>query len=129
MPLATFEDLEVWKRGCRQAVAVIKSTRKMQTSSLRDQIQRAAISVPSNVAEGYERDSKLDFMRFLRISKGSNAELRTQIYIAQKLSEIPASEGKTFIKESREISAMLQGLVKAVSLRPSPARKRTKSGS
>jgi len=77
MALATFEDLEVWKRGCRQAVAVIKSTRKMRTTTLRDQMQRASISVPSNSAEGYERDSKLDFIRFLRISKGSNAELRT----------------------------------------------------
>ena len=118
MALHTFEDLEVWKRGCRQAVALIKATEHLQPMSLRDQMQRASISVPSNIAEGAERDSKPDFIRFLRISKGSNGELRTQIYIAQKLDELPAKTGRSLIKESKEISAMRQGLIKSVARQP-----------
>jgi four helix bundle protein len=82
--------------------------------SLRDQMQRAAISVPSNIAEGQERDSIKDFIRFLRIAKGSNGELRTQIYIAQRLNLIDSEKGKTYVKESKEISAMLQGLINAL---------------
>jgi four helix bundle protein len=74
---------------------------------------RAAISVPSNVAEGYERDSGLDVIRFLRIAKGSAAELRTQCYRALKLDLLPRRQCQNFIRECKEISAMLQGLIRA----------------
>lgn len=79
----------------------------------RDQITRAAISVPSNIAEGYERDSRLDVIRFLRIAKGSAAELRTQCYLAMKLELLPPTKVQGFIRECKEISAMLQGLIRA----------------
>ena len=114
MAATTFEDLDVWKRGCRQAVEIIKATERLKPLSLRDQIQRAAVSVPSNIAEGSERDSKLDYIRFLRIAKGSNGELRTQMYIASKLDQIPATKLKPFVKESKEISSMIQGLIRAI---------------
>lgn len=126
MPVQTFEDLEVWKRGCRQAVNVIAATTALKPASLRDQLQRASISVPSNVAEGYERDSKLDFIRFLRMAKGSNAEIRTQVYIAGKLDVLSSKQVAGFASESKESSTMLQRLVKAVQKRiqelPKPAR-------
>ena len=114
MAFQTFEDLEVWKRGCRQAVAVCKLFNHCQNWSLRDQIQRAAISVPSNIAEGQERDSRLDFIRFLRIAKGSNGEMRTQLYIAAQLELIPREQLPPFAQESKEIAAMLQGLVNSL---------------
>ena len=74
---------------------------------------RAAISIPSNIAEGYERDSRLDVIRFLRIAKGSAAELRTQCYLAMKLELLPHDQSQTFIQECKEISAMLQGLIRS----------------
>ena len=74
---------------------------------------RCAISVPSNIAEGYERDSRLDVIRFLRIAKGSAAELRTQCYIAMKLELLPTAQCQNFIQECKEISAMLQGLIRS----------------
>lgn len=74
---------------------------------------RAAISVPSNIAEGYERDSRLDVIRFLCIAKGSAAELRTQCYLVLKLDPLPHDQCQTFIQECKEISAMLQGLIRA----------------
>ncbi len=80
-------------------------------------MQRSAISIPSNISEGCERDSRLDFIRFLRIAKGSAAELRTQVYIALKLDIIPKAESDRFIAELKEISAMLQGLIRSLAAR------------
>lgn len=77
-------------------------------------MQRSGVSVPSNIAEGSERDSKLDYIRFLRIAKGSNGELRTQLYIASKLAQISQEKLTPLIKESKEISSMLQGLIRSI---------------
>ncbi|MCB1231012.1 MAG: four helix bundle protein [Verrucomicrobiae bacterium] len=117
MALATFEDLQVWQRGCRQAVDVCRPVENWRIFSLRDQLQRAAISVPSNIAEGHERDSSGDFVRFLRIAKGSNGEMRTQLYIAQDLGLISSDDRKRLATESKEIAAMLQGLITSVQSR------------
>ena len=81
---------------------------------MQDQIQRAALSIPSNVAEGYERDSNKEFVRFLNISKGSCGELRTQLYISRKLRFIKKADSDRLVTESKEISAMLHGLARAV---------------
>jgi four helix bundle protein len=83
---------------------------------------RSAISVPSNIAEGCERDSKLENIRFLHIAKGSAAELRTQVYIAQQIGMIKNTDSKNLIKELKEISSMLQGLIKSINARPSPLK-------
>jgi four helix bundle protein len=111
----SFEDLEVWKRGCRLAVEVSRTLAKTREYFVRDQMQRAAISIPSNIAEGSERDSKQDFVRFLRIAKGSAAELRTQCYIALKLELLTKGDADNFVQETKEISAMLQGLIRSLS--------------
>ena len=81
---------------------------------MQDQVQRAALSIPSNVAEGYERDSNKEFVRFLNISKGSCGELRTQLYISRELHFIKKGDSDRLITESKEISAMLHGLARAV---------------
>ena len=120
MATQTFEDLDVWKRGCRQAVAICRLVQEWRNYALRDQMTRSSVSVPSNIAEGYERDSDGDFRRFLRIAKGSNAELRTQLYIASQLDLIPEASRTSLVTESKEISAMLQGLVRAVERRLNP---------
>jgi four helix bundle protein len=114
MAYQSFEKLEVWKRACCLAVGVSRTLRDSRQYALRDQMQRAAISIPSNVAEGAERDSRQDFIRFLRIAKGSAAELRTQCYIARKLELITKTNADEFIQETKELSAMLQGLVRSL---------------
>ena len=121
MATQTFEDLEVWKRGCQLAVDVCVHTNDFRNFSLKDQMQRSAISVPSNIAEGAERDSEGDFIRFLRYSKGSCGELRTQLYISERvqkaLDQEPVAGSREMIKETREISAMLQGLIRSIDSR------------
>lgn len=110
----SFEDLEVWKRSCRLSVRLYKTLKGCRDYSLKDQMLRSAVSVPSNIAEGSERGTVRDFQRFLDIAKGSAAELRTQVYIASEVNLIEESERKTLISELKEISKMLQGLHKSL---------------
>ena len=118
MAVQTFEDLKVWQRSCQLATDVCVWLAPVTFYSLRNQAERSAISVASNIAEGSERDSPKDFIRFLRIAKGSCSELRTQLYLFKKLS-VQLSEPsweppEGFIDETKEINAMLQGLIRSL---------------
>ena len=113
MSYQSFESLDVWKRACRLVVAVYRTLDDCRDYGLKDQMTRAAVSIPSNIAEGYERGSDKDFVRFLRIAQGSSAELRTQLYIAQKIGFIEIGTMKTLAEETRGISAMLQALAQS----------------
>ena len=117
MAFQSFEDLEVWQRGCRLAVDVFKTFANCRNFTMQDQVQRSALSIPSNVAEGYERDSDKEFIRFLNIAKGSGGELRTQLYITRKLEFLTNTDFKRLVGEPKEISKMLHGLSKAVGKR------------
>ena len=103
MEVSSFEKLAVWKRGGRQALAIYSALKDTKDFGLKNQMERASVSVPSNIAEGAERKSTQEFIRFLNISLGSNAELRTQIYLAKELGII--NDAQPLIKEAKEISA------------------------
>lgn len=115
MAYQSFEDLEVWQRACRLAVGIAQTLAESKHFALRDQMVRAALSVPSNIAEGAERGTAKEFARFLHISKGSAAELRTQLYIASKLDALDRTMAANYITEVKAISQMLHGLIKAQS--------------
>ncbi len=106
-----FENLDVWRRSSRLCVDLYRSLRWCRERWYRDQISRSALSVPSNIAEGYERGSRKEYARFLKIAKGSCAELRTQVYIGVEMGFIDRGRGKSFVDRSSEISRMLQGLL------------------
>ncbi len=74
-----FEDLKVWKCSSRLCAEVYKAFKDNRDWGFKDQITRSALSVPSNIAEGYERNSRKEYVRFLKIAKGSCGELRTQL--------------------------------------------------
>jgi four helix bundle protein len=111
MAYGSFEDLEVWKRACRLAVKVYDVLSNCNDFGLKDQMTRAAVSVASNIAEGAERNTAPEFIRFLHIAKGSAAELRTQFYIADKIKIINHDEAAKMVDELKELSSMLQGLI------------------
>ncbi|MFT6793282.1 MAG: four helix bundle protein [Rubritalea sp.] len=115
MSVKNFEELEVWKRSCQIAVDIYAALDSSKDFGLKDQMQRSAVSIASNIAEGSERASTPEYIRFLRIAKSSCAELRTQIYISQKIrlttDQAPLQQAKELIQETKEISAMLQGLI------------------
>ena len=109
-----FEDLEVWKRSSRLCAERYKHLKDMKDFGFRDQITRSALSIPSNIAEGVERDSTKELARFLQYSKGSCGELRTQIYIGIDIEYIEPGVGKKWIRETQELSAMLVGFRKSL---------------
>ncbi|MBV1720864.1 MAG: four helix bundle protein [Desulfomicrobium sp.] len=114
MAYRSFEELEVWKKSCRLAVRMYEALRACKDFGLKDQMTRSAVSIASNIAEGAERGSRLEFIRFLHIAKGSAAELRTQVYIAQQIEALPVSCAKELINDLKTISAMLQNLIKTL---------------
>jgi four helix bundle protein len=89
---------------------------------LKDQMQRAAVSIASNIAEGCERSGK-DFSRFLRMAQGSSAELRTQLYIAKKIGRFDDEKLSKLISETKEIAKMLTGLRKSLTRRVESPKK------
>ena len=107
-----FEDLDVWKRSARLSADIYRQLKDLKDYGFRDQITRSGLSVPSNVAEGFERESQKDCIKFLTYAKGSCGELRCQIYIGMEIDYVPKHIGKKWIQETIEISSMLSGLIK-----------------
>src|SRR5213595_3236164 len=126
MAYQSFEDLEVWQRGCRLSVRMFEIFDRCKNFTLRDQVQRAGLSIPCNIAEGAERGSSRDFAHFLNFSKGSCGELRTQLYIARKLRIVSKPGFETSVAETKEISAMLEGLRRSVLNKTRAKQKRSR---
>ena len=109
-----FEDLEVWKRSAALSAEVYLELKLLRDYGFKDQITRSGLSVPSNIAEGMERNYNKEKRQFLFIAKASCAELRTQAYIGIKIGYIEENTGKRWIQETKELSAMLTGLISSV---------------
>ena len=107
---SSFEDLDVWKKSCRLSVRLYELLRNCSDYGIKDQMLRASISIPSNIAEGSERKSIPDFKRFINIAQGSAAELRTQVYISRQVNILNEKQAEELIQELKSISKMLQGL-------------------
>ncbi len=105
-----FEDLNIWQDGVDIAADIYHHLKECKDFGLRDQLQRSAVSIPSNIAEGFDRQSNKEFIRFLRIAKGSCGELRTQLIIAQKVNLI-SDDLDHLIQQSRVLSAKIQKLI------------------
>jgi len=117
MTYQSFEDLEVWQKAYKLSVKIYRLLENCRDYGLRDQMTRAGVSIASNIAEGAERGSNAEFIRFLHISKGSAAELRTQIAIAGEIGIIQESDKNELIAETRSISKMLHALIKSLKLK------------
>jgi four helix bundle protein len=108
-----FEDLLVWQGARALTKSIYDLSGKgvfAKDFELRDQIRRAAISVRSNLAEGFERSGNREFQQFLATAKGSLGEVRAQLYIALDLQYIAAEDFKDLNKLALEISSMVAGL-------------------
>jgi len=106
-----FEDLEVWKEGMDIARKVYANLERCKDFGLRDQMQRAAVSIPSNIVEGFERRTNKEFIQHLYIAKGSCAELRTQITLSSDLGIIHRESGEQLVEQVKKISRMLYRLI------------------
>ncbi|UOD35084.1 four helix bundle protein [Deferribacteraceae bacterium V6Fe1] len=115
MSLTTFRDLEIWKISKDLAVYIYRITENelfKKDFNLRDQVRRSAVSIPSNIAEGYERNTKKDFIRFLYISKGSLSELQTQIEIAKELNYLQLGEFDKIESICQRLAGMITNFIR-----------------
>jgi four helix bundle protein len=112
----SFEELDVWKRACQVSVSIYELLNECRVFALRDQMQRAGVSIASNIAEGCERGGR-DFIRFLTIARSSAAELRTQCYIACRIGVLTTEQMIPLVAELKEISMMMTGLAQAIQKR------------
>jgi four helix bundle protein len=113
--MKTHKDLDVWKDSINLVLEIYQATKKFPKEELfclAQQLRRAAISVPSNISEGAARNQKREFIRFLRISAGSLAEIETQIFIAKQLLYIEDQEFKTLTDRCNKIRSQIAGLIK-----------------
>ena len=109
-----YRDLLVWQKAVAWVEAIYAVTRRWPTDErfgLISQVRRAAVSVPSNIAEGCARRSTAEFVRFLSIARGSLAEVETQIIIASRLDYLDQSAETSVLEAADEISRMLAGLI------------------
>ena len=110
----SFEDLPVWKSAKELAVAVYKITAQSKISKdygLSNQIQRAAVSVSINIAEGFERGGKQEFIQFLYVARGSCGELRSQLGICKDVNYLSESEYNQINALAIEVSKQLNGFI------------------
>ncbi len=112
-----FEELEVWKEGCRLAKEINELTGTgllLKDRDLTSQLRRAAISIPSNNAEGFEKGSSKDFIRYLLIARGSAGEVRTQLYLARALNYLDSEQFNITKDKLLHISSMLTKLIESL---------------
>lgn len=110
----SYRDLEVWKKSVELVVEIYQLAKKFpreEIYGLSSQIKRAAVSIPSNIAEGRYRGTRKDFSQFLRIAYSSGAELETQLEIAKRLSFISEEEYQRVVSKLNEIMRMLNAII------------------
>jgi len=127
--IESFRDLDVYKKSYQLAIQILRITQQFPANEkyvLTDQLRRSAVSIPSNIAEGYRRYSRTDYIHFLRIAFGSCGELETQLEICRDMELIGNSDHEALSAMSTDVSKMLYRLIQ--SLRQSGGREVGRSG-
>ena len=109
-------DLLVWREAAQLAEGAIAAARPMRgvgSVAAADQIARAAESIPANIAEAYGRGFGKDGARFLRVARGSAAELESHLWLAQRTGRVPGPEAAELLQKTRYVRALLRGLLRA----------------
>ena len=110
-----FEEIEAWQKGrelTRRIYQIASKEKFARDFTLKDQIKRAAISVTSNIAEGFERGGNREFIQFLAIAKGSASELKSQLYTALDAGYIDKKEFEELYKLAHSIVLLISGFIK-----------------
>ena len=111
----SFEELEVWKKAvelCELVYGQTNNTSLNKDFALRDQLRKSAISIPSNISEGFERESNNQFIYFLIIAKGSCGELRTQLYLTNRIGYIDEKTHALLKEKCVVVSKQLSNFIK-----------------
>ena len=116
--IKSYRDLQVWQKGMQLASLVYQTSRVLPKDAQFGQIsqmRRASVSVPSNIAEGYGRRSRADYVRFLNMAMGSLFELQTQAEIATNLGYFADEDSQPLAKDARELERMLSAMIRKLS--------------
>jgi four helix bundle protein len=114
---STFEDLQVWQLSMNLVEAIYRGTQQWPAEErygLVSQVRRAAISIPSNIAEGKGRASDKELIKFLNYSRGSVYEIQTQLKIAFRLNYLSATGASVLDNQAAEVGRVLNGLIRAI---------------
>src|SRR5438067_6976364 len=118
MSLSSFRELRVWQQAMKLTIGIYQSTAgfpKHELYGLSQQIRRAAVSVPSNIAEGKGHRSNKEFVHFLLHARGSLWELQTQVLLAEQLLYTSSQESGLLLREAENVSRALNGLITSLS--------------
>jgi len=121
MSVQNYRDLVVWQKSIEIAKMVyqlVKKLPKEEIHALSNQMRRAAVSIPSNIAEGHERKSTKEYIRHLAIAKGSKAELQTQLHICVEIGYLTETDIADAMETLEEISRMLASIIRKLSPAP-----------
>jgi four helix bundle protein len=121
----SYRDLQVWQKGMDLAVACYIETQSLPVDErfgLVSQIRRAAASVPANIAEGYGRENRGEFIQFLRVAQGSLKELETHLLLTQRVHPKSASGISVLLPAADELGKMLRALIRSLQSKAKPRR-------
>ena len=112
--LKSYKDLVVWQKSMDLVVevyALVKKLPKEETYALSDQMRRSVVSIPSNIAEGYTRNSTVEYLRFLSIANGSRTELETQLIICTRIQYLTEKDTEKSLAMSDEIGRIIYSII------------------
>jgi len=116
--MKSYQELEVWQKSMNLTTLIYQITQNFPRSEmygLTNQMRRSAIAVPSNIAEGYGRGHRLEYIQFLRVAYGSSLELETQLILAQRIGYVSETEAQETGAFLQSVQMMLNKLMKALS--------------
>jgi len=114
MKIDSFEDILSWQKSRELAIRIYQLFAENRDYGFRDQIQRASVSIMNNIAEGFERKSNNDFIRFLFYAKGSCGEVRSMLYLSEDLNYLTKQQVLELKNLCVEISKLISGLIKSL---------------
>jgi len=114
MKIVKFEDLIAWQKSQDIAVCIYNEFNQLKDFGFKDQIRRSVVSISNNIAEGFERSSKAHFKRFLYIALSSCSEVKSILYLAERLNYINPKSRIYLMTQATEISKILTGLIKSL---------------
>ena len=117
MAIKRFEDSIAWQKAQELAAEIYLVFGELKDRSFKSQICRAAVSISNNIAEGFDRDSDRDFNRYLVIAKGSCNEVKSMLYLAEKLSHLNAERANVLREKADEVGKIIYGLKKSLNVK------------
>ena len=117
MKIQKSEDIIAWQKAQDYAVVIFSEFSGVKQGSFKNEICNAAVSISNNIAEGFDRSSDAEFVRFLYISLGSASETKSMLYLANRLGFLGEIRKQELLKQSEEIARIIRGLIKSLTIK------------